>query len=102
VRRDRRAGAHHRRSARGDADAHRPPARRLEYPSPRAGSFELSKQWFDYDFKEPPAMSRVMAWDPHFGGPHAAHEARDGAGRVLARREGDVAAAVSGVNACTY
>src|SRR5437773_64983 len=32
--------------------------------------FELSSQWFAYDFKQPPAMSRVMAWDPEFGAPH--------------------------------
>src|SRR5438309_246868 len=31
--------------------------------------FELSSQWFAYDFKQPPAMSRVMAWDPEFGAP---------------------------------
>src|SRR5262249_54570694 len=41
-----------------------------EYPEPARRLFELSRQWFAYDFKEPPAMSRVMAWDPHFGGPH--------------------------------
>ena len=35
-----------------------------EYPEPARKLFELSKAWFKHDFKEPPAMSRVMAWDP--------------------------------------
>ena len=41
-----------------------------EYPEPVRKMFELSKQWFSHDFSAPPAMSRVMAWDPEFGGPH--------------------------------
>ena len=41
-----------------------------EYPAAAQKLFELSKLWFAYDFPEPPAMSRVMAWDPEFGGPH--------------------------------
>ena len=39
-----------------------------EYPDPAQRLFELSKIWFNHDFKEPAAMSRVMAWDPEFGG----------------------------------
>ena len=41
-----------------------------EYPEAAQRAFELSKQWFNHDFREPAAMSKVMAWDPHFGGPH--------------------------------
>ena len=41
-----------------------------EYPAPAQKLFELSKSWFNYDFTQPPAMSRVMAWDPEFGGAH--------------------------------
>ena len=40
-----------------------------EYPEPARKLFELSKTWFSHDFAQPPAMSRVMAWDPAFGGP---------------------------------
>src|SRR4029450_12467858 len=79
-----------------------------EYPDPAQRLFELSKIWFNHDFKEPAAMSRVMAWDRAFGGPHGramkrgaggerglrrpervGHEAGDGARRVQPRREGD-------------
>ena len=57
-----------------------------EYPESAQKLFELSKAWFNFDFAEPPAMSRVMAWDPHFGGAaRPRDEARDGAGRVHAR-----------------
>jgi hypothetical protein len=63
-----------------------------EYPEPARKLFELSKIWFGHDFAAPPAMSRVMAWDPAFGGPH---------GRAITRAEKEmVAAVVSGVNAC--
>src|SRR2546427_483757 len=41
-----------------------------EYSEAAQKMFELSRAWFNYDFSEPPAMSRVMAWDPAFGGPH--------------------------------
>jgi hypothetical protein len=41
-----------------------------EYPAAVRKMFELSREWFNHDFKEPPAMSRVMAWDPGFGAPH--------------------------------
>ena len=41
-----------------------------EYPEAARKTFELSKQWFNHDFPQPAAMSRVMAWDPGFGGPH--------------------------------
>ena len=51
-----------------------PPTVRLrdasEYPDPAQKLFELGKRWFNYDFTEPPAMSRVMAGDPEFGGHH--------------------------------
>src|SRR4030088_774323 len=51
-----------------------------EYPAAAQKLFELSKLWFGYDFPQPPAMSRVMAWDAEVGG---------APGRVPARREGD-------------
>ena len=35
-----------------------------EYPDATRKMFELSKQWFNHDFKVSPAMSRVMAWTP--------------------------------------
>jgi hypothetical protein len=41
-----------------------------EYPEPIRKMFEVAKQWFAHDFAAPPAMSRVMAWDPEFGGAH--------------------------------
>jgi len=40
-----------------------------EYPEPARRVFEASKQWFNYDFPQPAAMSRVMAWDPTSVGP---------------------------------
>ena len=74
-----------------------------EYPEPARRLFELSKRWFDYDFKAPPAMSRVMAWDPHFGGPHGRAMKRAMAPGEFTRAEKEmVAAVVSGANACTY
>jgi hypothetical protein len=40
--------------------------RASEYPPSAQKAFELSKSWFNHDFTEPPAMSRVMAWDQMF------------------------------------
>jgi hypothetical protein len=74
-----------------------------EYPDPAQKLFELSKSWVNHDFKEPPAMSRVMAWDPEFGGPHGRAMKRALAPGEFSRGEKEmVAAVVSGVNACTY
>jgi hypothetical protein len=48
-------------------------------------------------------MSRVMAWDPEFGGPHGRAMKRALAPGEFTRGEKEmVAAVVSGVNACTY
>src|SRR5262249_58326262 len=41
-----------------------------EYPESTRKLFEVAKAWFKYDFAQPPAMSRVMAWDPELGGFH--------------------------------
>ncbi|HEX9819049.1 MAG TPA: hypothetical protein VGD07_05485 [Methylomirabilota bacterium] len=74
-----------------------------EYPEPARRAFELSKQWFNYEFAEPPAMSRVMAWDPEFGGPHGrAMKRAMGPGEFTRGEKEMVAAVVSGVNACAY
>jgi hypothetical protein len=74
-----------------------------EYPESAQKLFELSKSWFNVDFTEPPAMSRVMAWDPHFGGPHGRAMKRAMAPGEWSRGEKEmVAAVVSGVNACQY
>ena len=74
-----------------------------EYPHSAQKLFELSKSWFNYDFKQPPAMSRVMAWDPHFGGPHGRAMKRAMTPGEFTRAEKEmVAAVVSGVNACAY
>ena len=74
-----------------------------EYPEPARRAFELSKQWFNYDFSQPAAMSRVMAWDPHFGGPHGRAMKRAMTPGEFSRGEKEmVAAVVSGVNACNY
>jgi hypothetical protein len=74
-----------------------------EYPEPVRKMFELSKQWFNHDFAAPPAMSRVMAWDPEFGGPHGrAMKRAMGPGEWSRAEKEMVAAVVSGVNACTY
>lgn len=74
-----------------------------EYPEPIRKMFELSKQWFRHDFSAPPAMSRVMAWDPEFGGPHGRAMKRVmGPGEWSRAEKEMVAAVVSGVNACTY
>ena len=84
-----------------------PPTVRLrgaaEYPEAAQRAFELSKQWFNHDFREPAAMSKVMAWDPHFGAPHGRAMKRAMAPGEFSRGEKEmVAAAVSGANACTY
>ena len=74
-----------------------------EYPEAAQKLFELSKAWFNYDFRQPPAMSRVMAWDPEFGGPHGRAMKRAMASGEFTRAEKEmVAAVVSGVNACGY
>jgi hypothetical protein len=74
-----------------------------EYPEPTRKLFEAAKAWFKYDFGEPPAMSRVMAWDPEFGGPHGRTMKRAMSPGEFTRAEKEmVAAVVSGVNACRY
>ena len=74
-----------------------------EYPEPAQRLFALAKEWFGYEFKEPAAMSRVMAWDPEFGGPHGRAMKRAMGGGEFTRAEKEmVAAVVSGVNACVY
>jgi hypothetical protein len=84
-----------------------PPTVRLrdatEYPEPARKLFEIAKSWFNYDFPAPPAMSRVMAWDPEFGGPHGRATKRAmGPGEFTRAEKEMVAAVVSGVNACAY
>jgi hypothetical protein len=74
-----------------------------ESPDDARKLFELSRAWFNHDFAEPPAMSRVMAWDPEFGGPHGRAMKRAMAPGEFSRAEKEmVAAVVSGANACTY
>ena len=74
-----------------------------EYPLAAQKIFEMSRSWFNHDFAEPPAMSRVMAWDPGFGGPHGRAMKRAMAPGEFTRGEKEmVAAAVSGANACEY
>ena len=74
-----------------------------EYPPEARTLFEGSKAWFKHEFKEPPAMSRVMAWDAEFGGPHGRAMKRAMTPGEFTRAEKEmVAAAVSGVNACRY
>ncbi len=74
-----------------------------EYPESAQRLFDLSKAWFNHDFYEPPAMSRVMAWDPEFGGPHGrAMKRAMGPGEFTRAEKEMVAAVVSGVNACEY
>lgn len=74
-----------------------------EYPPAALKLFELSSSWFNHDFAEPPAMSRVMAWDMGFGGPHGRAMKRAMAPGEFTRAEKEmVAAAVSGINACEY
>ena len=74
-----------------------------EYAAPIQKLFEAAKAWFKYDFAQPPAMSRVMAWDPGFGGPHGrAMKRAMGPGEFTRAEKEMVAAVVSGVNACRY
>lgn len=74
-----------------------------EYPEPARRLFEASRAWFGVDFPQPPAMSRVMAWDLGFGGPHGRAMRRAmGPGEFSRAEKEMVAAAVSGVNACRY
>ena len=74
-----------------------------EYPEAAQKLFGLSKAWFAHDFADPPAMSRVMAWDPEFGGPHGRAMKRAMAPGEFTRAEKEmVAAVVSGANACRY
>lgn len=74
-----------------------------EYPESARRAFELAKAWFGFDFPSPPAMSRVMAWDPAFGGPHGRALKRAMSPGEFTRAEKEmVAAVVSGANACRY
>ena len=74
-----------------------------EYPEGARKLFELSSIWFKHDFVQPPAMSRVMAWDGGFGAPHGRAMKRAMAPGEFTRGEKEmVAAVVSGVNACNY
>lgn len=74
-----------------------------EYPQQAQRMFELSGAWFNHEFEAPPAMSRVMAWDPGFGGPHGrAMKRAMGPGEFTRGEKEMVAAMVSGVNACEY
>src|SRR5947208_808052 len=65
-----------------------------EYSEAAQKMFELSRAWFNYDFSEPPAMSRVMAWDPAFGGPHGRAMKRAMAPGEFSRAEKEMVAAV--------
>ncbi len=74
-----------------------------EYPEQARKMFELSSGWFNHEFETPPAMSRVLAWDPKFGGPHGRAMKRAMAPGEFTRGEKEmVAAMVSGMNACEY
>ena len=74
-----------------------------EYPQPIQKLFEVAKAWFKYDFAQPPAMSRVMAWDPELGAFHGRAMKRAMTPGEFSRAEKEmVAAVVSGVNACAY
>ena len=74
-----------------------------EYPKEAQRNFELSKVWFNYEFKEPSAMGKFLAWDPGFGRPHGRAMKRAQAPGEFTRAEKEmVAAVVSGVNACSY
>jgi hypothetical protein len=74
-----------------------------EYPKPTQKLFEVAKSWFNYDFAEPPAMSRVMAWDPELGALHGRAMKRAMTPGEWTRAEKEmVVAVVSGVNACNY
>ena len=74
-----------------------------EYPGPVQKLFDAAKAWFKHDFAQPPAMSRVMAWDTELGGCHGRAMKRAMAPGEFTRPEKEmVAAVVSGVNACNY
>jgi len=74
-----------------------------EYPEETQKLFESVKEWFKYDFAQPPAMTRVMGWDPDFGGSHRRAMKRVAEPGEFTRAEKEmVAALVSGVNACEY
>ncbi len=74
-----------------------------EYPEAARTVFEASRAWFNCEFPEPPAMSRVMAWDLDFGGPHGRAMRRAmGPGEFTRAEKEMVSAVVSGVNACVY
>ena len=74
-----------------------------EYPELAQKMFAVSNEWFQYPFRQPPAMSRVMAWDPAFGVPHGRAMKRVAMPGEFSRAEKEmVAAVVSGVNACAY
>lgn len=74
-----------------------------EYSEEARKLFERSKEWFNHQFAQPPAMSRVMAWDMKFGGPHGRAMRRAMEPGEFTRAEKEmVAAVVSGVNACDY
>ena len=74
-----------------------------EYPEPVQKLFEAAKAWFKYDFEQPPAMSRVMAWDTELGGYHGRAMKRAMTPGEFTRAEKEmIAAVVSGVNACAY
>jgi hypothetical protein len=74
-----------------------------EYSKQTQQLFERAKEWFNHDFGQPPAMSRVMAWDTRFGGPHGMAMRRAAQPGEFTRAEKEmVAAVVSGVNACDY
>lgn len=74
-----------------------------EYSAAAQKMLALSNDWFQYAFQQPPAMSRVMAWDPAFGGPHGRAMKRMAMPGEFSRAEKEmVAAVVSGVNACAY
>jgi len=75
----------------------------VEYSAAAQKLFEASRAWFNHDFPGPPAMSRVMAWDPEFGAPHGrAMKRAMGPGEFTRGEKEMVAAVVSGVNACAY
>ena len=74
-----------------------------EYPELAQKMFAMSNEWFQHTFRQPPAMSRVMAWDPAFGTPHGRAMKRVAMPGEFSRAEKEmVAAVVSGVNACAY
>jgi hypothetical protein len=74
-----------------------------EYPDEARRVMALAPTWFNHPFAAPPAMSRVMAWDLEFGGPHGRAMRRAMTPGEFTRAEKEmVAAVVSGVNACAY